>query len=94
MHRRGLIFAAVAVATGFAPISVSAAAPAELLNVSYDPTRELYRDIDAAFESFARERPGGLMTVLGCFGAVVAGYDIGRVDPSSCTHLRAYLAPR
>ena len=25
------------------------AAPTELLNVSYDPTRELYRDIDAAF---------------------------------------------
>lgn len=25
------------------------AAPIELLNVSYDPTRELYRDIDAAF---------------------------------------------
>ncbi|MGH8443014.1 MAG: sulfate ABC transporter substrate-binding protein [Nevskiaceae bacterium] len=27
----------------------AAAAPAELLNVSYDPTRELYRDVNAAF---------------------------------------------
>src|SRR6476659_1003625 len=27
----------------------AAAAPAELLNVSYDPTRELYQDINSAF---------------------------------------------
>jgi sulfate/thiosulfate-binding protein len=30
-------------------VSAVAAAPAELLNVSYDPTRELYQDINAAF---------------------------------------------
>ena len=29
--------------------AAAVAAPVELLNVSYDPTRELYRDIDAAF---------------------------------------------
>ena len=40
-----------ALALGLAPASYSPAraAPIRLLNVSYDPTRELYKDIDAAF---------------------------------------------
>ena len=40
-----------ALALGLASASHSAAtaAPVRLLNVSYDPTRELYKDIDAAF---------------------------------------------
>jgi sulfate transport system substrate-binding protein len=36
----------------------AAAAPVELLNVSYDPTRELYRDIDAAFGRQWKARTG------------------------------------
>jgi sulfate transport system substrate-binding protein len=32
--------------------------PATLLNVSYDPTRELYQDIDKAFVAFWKQRTG------------------------------------
>jgi sulfate transport system substrate-binding protein len=35
-----------------------AAAPVALLNVSYDPTRELYKAVDAAFARFWKERTG------------------------------------
>jgi sulfate/thiosulfate-binding protein len=44
--RHGLIFAAFALCFG---IVTGARAQTELLNVSYDPTRELYREINAAF---------------------------------------------
>src|SRR5260221_4901449 len=43
----------VALSIGFFAALVPAAAPAaptQLLNVSYDPTRELYQEINAAFE--------------------------------------------
>ena len=36
----------------------SSSAPAELLNVSYDPTRELYAEFDAAFAKYWREKTG------------------------------------
>src|SRR5262245_19912355 len=55
-------------ALGLAVASLTACEPqhqgppseaAELLNVSYDPTRELYEDINAAFTAqWAREHPG------------------------------------
>lgn len=43
----------------------AAAPPAkvEILNVSYDPTRELYRDVNAAFAKVYRERTGTAVTV-------------------------------
>ncbi|MBP7000226.1 MAG: sulfate ABC transporter substrate-binding protein [Amaricoccus sp.] len=41
--------AAALLATGLAPHPAAAQAALTLLNVSYDPTRELYRDINAAF---------------------------------------------
>ena len=41
-----LTIAAVALPTAAAP---AAPAPAQLLNVSYDPTRELYQEINGAF---------------------------------------------
>jgi sulfate transport system substrate-binding protein len=45
---RNLVLSVTLVVTAAAPIAASAA-PAQLLNVSYDPTRELYRDINARF---------------------------------------------
>jgi len=45
---RNLVLSITLVATAAAPIAASAA-PVQLLNVSYDPTRELYRDINARF---------------------------------------------
>ncbi len=38
-------------------------APVEILNVSYDPTRELYRELNAAFTKDYREKTGTEVTV-------------------------------
>jgi sulfate/thiosulfate transport system substrate-binding protein len=59
--RRTLLAAAGA---GFAASAIAgrslaqAARPATLLNVSYDPTRELYQDIDKAFAAYWKQRTG------------------------------------
>jgi sulfate/thiosulfate-binding protein len=45
------------------PLTAVAAAPVELLNVSYDPTRELYRDIDAGFAKVWKARTGQDVTI-------------------------------
>ena len=63
MHRRGLMLAFAALATGLAPVAAQAAAPVELLNVSYDPTRELYRDVDAAFAAQWKAKTGQTVTI-------------------------------
>src|SRR5215469_682278 len=34
-----------------------------LLNVSYDPTRELYKDINAAYEAYWKSRTGQVVTI-------------------------------
>ncbi len=41
----------------------AAAAPNELLNVSYDPTRELYRDVNAAFAAKWKADTGEVVTI-------------------------------
>ena len=43
--------------------SAAQGAPAELLNVSYDPTRELYKDINAAFGREWKRRTGQDVTI-------------------------------
>ena len=53
----GLSLGALAAACGQGSQGKGAAAPLEILNVSYDPTRELYRDINAAFEVAIRKDP-------------------------------------
>jgi sulfate transport system substrate-binding protein len=45
---RNVVLSITLVATAAAP-TAAVAAPAQLLNVSYDPTRELYRDINGRF---------------------------------------------
>jgi sulfate/thiosulfate-binding protein len=37
--------------------------PVRLLNVSYDPTRELYKDINAAYSSYWKNRTGQTLTI-------------------------------
>ena len=54
---RGLV--AAALATGF----VAHAADVTLLNVSYDPTRELYQQYDSAFAAYWKARSGDVVTV-------------------------------
>ena len=61
--RRGIITLAAAGAAGLAAPAVftsraRAAGPLELLNVSYDPTRELYADINAAYAHFWKGSTG------------------------------------
>ena len=57
--RRWLVAALLAVS-----VAVPAAArDVQLLNVSYDPTRELYRDFNAAFARHWKETRGDTVTV-------------------------------
>ena len=58
-RRRLLAAGAAAGAAALLPRSADAAlTPVTLLNVSYDPTRELYKAIDASFASYWRSRTG------------------------------------
>ncbi len=64
MKRRDFLTVALgsvaAVTAGAAP---AAAAPVELLNVSYDPTRELYLDYNSAFARYWKAKTGQDVTV-------------------------------
>ena len=66
MHRR-LILAGLAASLIAGPITLGVAqaapAPVELLNVSYDPTRELYEDINAAFSKDWKAKTGQDVTI-------------------------------
>ncbi len=55
--------AAAALVATVSPSAVLAAEPAQLLNVSYDPTRELYRDINTSFAREWQARTGQSVTV-------------------------------
>src|ERR1700741_889722 len=41
----------------------SSSAPVTLLNVSYDPTRELFADVNAAFAKTWKEKTGQAVTI-------------------------------
>jgi sulfate transport system substrate-binding protein len=77
---------AVALLPGCAPSSPSEGndrlAPLELLNVSYDPTRELWRDINVQFQSRYEKESGRKLTIKQSHGgstsqarAVIDGLD-------------------
>ncbi len=44
-------------------VRAQALKPVQLLNVSYDPTRELYKDIDAAYADYWKGRTGQTVTI-------------------------------
>jgi sulfate/thiosulfate-binding protein len=54
---------ALALCLAAAPPAVPGARAQTLLNVSYDPTRELYREINAAFAKDWKERSGETVTI-------------------------------
>ncbi len=58
IHRRQLLAGLAATAAGGTLVRAAPPAPVELLNVSYDPTRELYRDVDAAFAKQWKAKTG------------------------------------
>ena len=62
MNRRFTIVAGALALLGLAAPGVSAAA-VELLNVSYDPTRELYRDVNAAFAQRWKAQTGETVSI-------------------------------
>jgi sulfate/thiosulfate transport system substrate-binding protein len=45
------------------PAATGATDPVTILNVSYDPTRELYREFDAAFARYWRKKAGQTVTI-------------------------------
>jgi sulfate/thiosulfate-binding protein len=73
---------AVAAALAFLVPATGRAQETTLLNVSYDPTRELYQDVNAAFAARWKERTGRTVTVQQSHGgsgrqarAVIDGLD-------------------
>ena len=67
--RTCLAFAMVAaLLLGVPALDSPAVAETALLNVSYDPTRELYRDINAAFAEVWKARTGEAVTVRAAHG--------------------------
>jgi ABC-type sulfate transport system substrate-binding protein len=56
------ILSAVAMALGMTPLH-AAENVFTLLNVSYDPTRELYQDFNAAFAQAWKEQTGQVLTI-------------------------------
>jgi sulfate/thiosulfate-binding protein len=58
-----------AAASSSDPTSRSNGQKFHLLNVSYDPTRELWKDLNKAFEAVSTERAGSFVTVKQSHGA-------------------------
>ncbi|MGV7030711.1 sulfate ABC transporter substrate-binding protein [Methylobacterium symbioticum] len=58
----------LALCTAAATLPVDAQAQSALLNVSYDPTRELYRDVNAAFAEAWKAKTGEDITVRASHG--------------------------
>ncbi|MBA8882824.1 sulfate ABC transporter substrate-binding protein [Dokdonella fugitiva] len=63
MRRWSVSLLAAAFAAGAFIHAGTARADASLLNVSYDPTRELYRDVNAAFAADWKQRTGETVTI-------------------------------
>ncbi|WP_421736328.1 sulfate ABC transporter substrate-binding protein [Caulobacter sp.] len=68
--RRGVLTGASAGAATLAtsammggPASAQGVKPLTLLNVSYDPTRELYKDINAAYAAYWKDKVGQTLTI-------------------------------
>src|SRR5262245_8006959 len=66
--RRGIMNATVAAALSFAIGFPAFAADISLLNVSYDPTRELYQDYNAAFAKYWKAKSGDNVSVKASHG--------------------------
>ena len=63
LRRASLFLATFVIAGFFTGIAPVRAADITLLNVSYDPTRELYQDFDKAFATYWKTKTGDIVTV-------------------------------
>ena len=68
MKKSLLAIALLAVAFGTAAPLTAAAKDISLLNVSYDPTRELYQDFNDAFSKYWLAKTGDKVTVKASHG--------------------------
>src|ERR1700749_714955 len=71
--RRGVLSVLAGAAIGAPLLSprrgrAQALKPVQLLNVSYDPTRELYKDINAAYSAYWKQRTGQTVSILQSHG--------------------------
>jgi sulfate/thiosulfate transport system substrate-binding protein len=58
MRTRSIFVLAIIVAAAIAPLGIAAAKHVKILNVSYDPTRELYKEVNERFAAKWKERIG------------------------------------
>jgi sulfate transport system substrate-binding protein len=58
-----ILILATAISLAFIPNSSASAQAVTLLNVSYDPTRELYQDVNAAFAKYWKAKTGQDVTI-------------------------------
>lgn len=77
-----MIFVLAILLTFFSPSAVAQARHVTILNVSYDPTRELYQDYNAAFARYWKSKTGQEVTIERSHGgsgkqarAVIEGLD-------------------
>ncbi len=56
--RAALLLVALAMAVSGARLAAQPPPPATILNVSYDPTRELYDDYNAVFAKYWKKKTG------------------------------------
>ncbi|MBI5440392.1 MAG: sulfate ABC transporter substrate-binding protein [Deltaproteobacteria bacterium] len=63
MHRPILAALTAALVAAGAALSTPARADVTLLNVSYDPTRELYQDFNAAFAKYWKQKKGETVSI-------------------------------
>jgi len=82
LNRRSVLLVAAVAAAVQLGASGTAFADRTILNVSYDPTRELYRDFNQAFTKYWKEKTGETITVRASHGgsgkqarAVIDGLD-------------------
>jgi len=68
MKLRHILFAALALGIANAPIRMLQAAPLEILNVSYDPTREFYDEYNKFFVSYWKQKSGQDVTITQSHG--------------------------
>jgi sulfate/thiosulfate-binding protein len=61
--RRAVMAGVAAAAPFLAGRALAAAPPITLLNVSYDPTRELYKDINTAFAAYWKGKTGQVLDI-------------------------------
>jgi sulfate/thiosulfate-binding protein len=63
LNRRSILFASALAASVQVGGLGFAFADTQLLNVSYDPTRELYKEFNAAFSAYWKEKTGETVTI-------------------------------